>query len=74
MRQGVEDAFADVGGPADAVEEFGLEETRYSQGGRGECDAEGGKGSDEKILQSALASVGECHTYRMQAYVLVDTG
>jgi len=35
---------------ADAVEEFGLEEARDAEGGRGEGYAEGGIGADEEVL------------------------
>lgn len=51
VREGVEDAVADVGGAADAVEEFGLEEARDAQGGGGEGDTEGGVGADEEVLE-----------------------
>lgn len=48
--EGVEDAVADVGGAADAVEEFGLQQARDAEGGGGEGDAEGGVGPDEEVL------------------------
>ena len=40
MGEGVEEAFADAFGTADAFEEFGLEKARDSEGGGCECDAE----------------------------------
>ena len=50
VREGVEEAFADVLGAADAVEEFGLEEAQDAEGGGGEGYAEGGVGADEEVL------------------------
>ena len=50
MGEGVEDAVEDVAGAADAVEEFGLEEARDAEGGRGEGYSEGGVGADEEVL------------------------
>jgi hypothetical protein len=40
MGEGVEEAFADAFGTADAFEEFGLEKAGDSEGGGCECDAE----------------------------------
>ena len=40
VREGVEEAFADAFGAADAFEEFGLQEAGDSEGGGCECDAE----------------------------------
>jgi hypothetical protein len=54
--EGVEDAFADVRGAADAVEEFGLQEARDSEGGRGEGNSQGGEGSDEEVLFVTLSA------------------
>lgn len=55
VRKGVEQAFADMLGAADAVEEFGLQEAGNAKGGRGKGYAEGGVGADEEVL-----FLGEC--------------
>jgi len=50
VREGVEEAFADAFGAADAFEEFGLQEAGDSEGGRCECDAERRVRADEEVL------------------------
>lgn len=50
VREGVEEAFADAFGAADAFEEFGLEEAGDAERGRCECYAKGRVGADEEVL------------------------
>lgn len=50
VRQGVEDAFADMLRAADAIEKLCLEKARNSEGGRGKRDAEGWVRPDEQVL------------------------
>lgn len=50
VRKGVEEAFAHVLRPADAVEEFRLQEAGDPESGGGEGYAQGGVGADEEVL------------------------
>lgn len=48
--KGITEAFTDMGGTADAGEEWGLEEAGNAEGGGDEDNAEGGVGAHEEIL------------------------
>ncbi len=50
MSEGVDQAVADVGGPADAVYQAGLDQTGDTERGGGEDYSEGGVGADEEVL------------------------
>lgn len=50
------EAFADGRRPADAVEEFGLEESGDAECWRGKGDAEGGIGADQEVLEVDVSS------------------
>lgn len=56
VREGVEQALADVLRATDAVEEFGLQEARDAEGGGGEGYAERGIGADEEVLFALVSS------------------
>ncbi len=50
MGEGVDQAVADVGRPADAVYQAGLDEARDAECGGGEDYSEGGVWADEEVL------------------------
>ena len=48
--KGITEAITDMGGTADAGEEWGLKEAGDAEGGGDEDDAEGGVGADKEVL------------------------